>query len=342
MKTGTLTIMMALLVQFTFAQMNLPEMNFFKTDELVELVKRPLLIVEYTEDKIRSKYIEERLQQAKDEKKDELNEYNKFLLASDEAIKTNFLQIVKDNWKHNDLGQIRVITHDEAKAFQKNKETKYCIIMVRSFAEGFRYMGVPKNSQYGTGTVRGLIIQGSEEYGTNADYIGFPLIISSETGHSKADLEITLRILNTHIEQALKATKRFSTSDFVEQQISQNCEMKKDLKLQMNDDFLKDITPDEASALWPGKVNIEPSSSFLSTYDSTSDDAFTLFIETGHMSSSGISALTTMKAKTTIYGRIVVQPSTGKILGFSKSKMGKKVGEQNYDSKHFEEIASCK
>jgi hypothetical protein len=342
MKTGTLTIMMALLVQFTFAQMNMPELNFFKTDELTELIKRPLLIVESTEAKIKSNDIQKKLEKAKDEKRDELNAYNEILLESDQVLRTHFLNIVKENWKFNDLSEIRVITPEEAWELRKAKNNQYCLIMLRPFPSTIDIVVMQKKQEPANGSYPGISIQGSENYASVGDQMGFPLIRSTEGAYSKDDVEITVRILNNHVEQALKAPKRLGTSDFVEQQISENCEMKKSLKLQVNDAILNDISPSEVSAVWPGTVNIEPTSSFLSTYTSSSNDAFAVFIVTGHMSSSGVSALTTMNAKTTIYGRMVVQPSTGKILGFSKSKMGKKVGEQDYDSKHFEETASCK
>jgi|GEM_PF-3165049 len=317
-----------------FAQGGVTQMNWLKPEELKALARRPILVVEYSDSQAEISNLKKKLEKAKPDKKTIIQDRIDAHTESDENFRNHFLQIVKDNWKHNKLEDVKVITHEEAKKMVNAKNAKYCLIMLRSFGKSNTYDGTA-----GLGVeMPVMIIQGSESYGKNVECIGFPILYSSESGgYTKADIKITVNILNNYVIAALKAPKKLDTQDFIEGEVAKNCSLKKSVTLHFNSDTFKDATASDVKSAWPGSVEFHSSGEFLEAYTPESEDGFALFIPENIAEGS----IGPIQSSAVMIGRIVVQPSTGEILGIAKSKMGEKVAEMFYKKGHIEDVSGC-
>lgn len=339
MKIRILCLLLLTATQAAFGQLSLQNMNLLKTEELKELAKRPMLVVAYTEGQIRSNHMQADLKRAKGDAKVRKEKMNEDFLASNKMMNDHFESIVKENWQHNDLSKLKTVTFEEARAIAKSKSKKYCLIYLRSEGPDHNYLAM-----HVTGKVNGRVVmpvmtvQGSENFGGAKNCIGFPLMNSMDTrAFSKEDVEITVSILNQHVEAGLKSPKALKTKDFVEEQIAENCSLKRELKLHVNAEFVEGLDEQQIAAAWKGEVEIQPQEAFLRSYSGSSPDAFAILIPTAV--AQGSSSIMTSTAM--VYGRMAVQASTGKILGFSKSKMGQKLAKEFFNEGHFKDIGAC-
>ncbi len=329
------------LAQFSNGQSGIPETNWLKTDELTDLISRPLLVLEYTEAQIRSAQLQKKLGKSKDEKRDRLQEYDNNLKQSDENFKNHYLDIVKENWKFNDVGNVRMVSHEEAYQLLKDKSEKYAILMVRPFGTDFSFLSMQERKAIKGLTIPFMILQGSEKYGSRSSSIGFPFILSSDDrAYSKSDIAITTKVLNHFVEVALKDPKKLKTKEFLEQEILASCDLKQSLPLHMNEEFLKkNVEGSDVDAIWPGKVKTESPSDYLSAFTTNAQDAFAVFIPVTIAQGSALGGM--ISSNSTIYGRLAVQPSTGKILGYGKTRMGEKAAELFFKESHIEDMTEC-
>jgi hypothetical protein len=93
----------------------------------------------------------------------------------------------------------------------------------------------------------------------------------------------------------------------------------------------------QISKAWQGAAEVQSQDVFLQSYSGSSDDAFAILMP---MAVSEAAAGPVSRTST-VYGRIAVQASTGKILGFSKSKTGQKLAKEYFNEGHFTDIAAC-
>ena len=180
--------------------------------------------------------------------------------------------------------------------------------------------------------------QGMENYGQNTNILGFPLIVSQKKwGFDEADITTTIKILNTYANEIKNSDKKITLSDFIEAQVEQNCSLTKELTLHVEESLLKDATSQDVKANWGADVEINNDPNNFEGYTSDSSDAFAVFIPT--QIAEGV--VGPISEQAFIYTRIVVQPSTGNIIGFAKTKMGEKAGELFYKKGHLEDIGTC-
>jgi len=339
MKTRILILSFLVAAQTSFCQLELQNMNLLKFEELANLSKRPLIIVEYTEAQIRSNDLQRSLSKSKGEVLERAQKYNEDLLATDKTMKDHFLSIVKENWKFNDLNAVKVLSFEDARKIAVSKSEEYCYVYLRSFGEEHNYMAMNITGEVnGSVTIPVMVLQGSEHFGSSKNYFGFPLMNSTD-GRAvlKQDIEITLKIMNQYVTDALKNGEQLKTREFVGNQIVENCNLKRDLTLHVNQEFINDLGEEKIAAAWQGKASVQPQAEFISSYSSSSDDAFAILIPMA-VATGSMGPLT---KTSTVYGRLAVQTSTGKILGFSKSKMGQKLAEENFNEGHFTDMGEC-
>jgi hypothetical protein len=339
MKIRLLCLLFLTVTQTTFGQLNIQNMNLLKSEELKELVKRPMLVVEYTEGQIRSNDMDKELSKAKGEAKERKEKINEEYLASNKVMKDNFENAVKENWQLNDLSGLKTVTFEEAREIAKSKSKAYCLIYLRSLGPEHNYLAMHITGKVNGGVVIPVMaIQGSENFGGLTDYVGFPLMNSTDRrSFVKSDIEITVRILNQHVTESLKSEKPLKTKDFVESQIAENCNLKRKLKLHVNAEFVEGLDEQQISKAWQGAAEVQSQDVFLQSYSGSSDDAFAILMP---MAVSEAAAGPVSRTST-VYGRIAVQASTGKILGFSKSKTGQKLAKEYFNEGHFTDIAAC-
>lgn len=339
MKITVLCTLFLTATQVAFGQLNIQNMNLLTLEELKELAKRPMLVVAYTEGQIRSNDLQADLKRAKGDAKERKEKMNEDFLASNKIMNDHFQNIVKENWQHNDLSDLKTVTFEEARAIAKSKSNKYCLIYLRSEGPEHNYLAMHITGKVNGGVVIPVMaMQGSENFGGSKNYIGFPLMNSMDTrAFTKTDIELTVRILNQHVEAALKGPQVLKTKNFVDSQIAENCSMKRALKLHVNAEFVEGLDQQLIASAWQGEVEVQPQDAFLGSYSGVSDDAFAILIPMAAAQGSSGPLTTT----STVYGRIAVQASTGKILGFSKSKMGQKLAKEFFNEGHFKDIGAC-
>ncbi len=319
------------------AQLGAWNTNYFKKEELQNAVKRPLLIVEYNETKAEIAKLEGKLAKAKPDKKAELQEEIDELKLWDKAYSTHMLDVVKQVWKHNDLNNVKVITHDEAKKMRKEKNNKFTLLMLRSFGKSI--------SEYDGTNLEALklelpifIIQPSEEYGKTVNLIGFPMLFVTETSRiSKQSLTTNLLILNRFIDAALAAPKKLDLYDWIKQETAANCKSYGDFKLHFNESALDGDKAIAATKTSSSDVVLESNGEFSESFSSAINDLFAIYYPT-QISETSISIITTQAM---IIGRVIVQPSTGKIFGFAHLKTGEKPGKLYYKAGHVEDVLEC-
>lgn len=338
MKSIYLSLLFFFIASAIFGQGAFPNLTLMKVEELAEMVKRPLLILEYKEALFRSNDVQKKLAKAEGEKLDRLNTYDSELKSTDKVIKENLLAITKDIWKYNNLDGVRVITHDEALEMRKKKNKDYCILMIRSFGNDYSHLDTYRVESVPGAAFTCMVIQESEAYGNNASLVGFPVIYTNDgSAHSKAEIETTMRVLNHLVGETLKEGKGFSTKDYIQSEIVNNCSMKSELKLHVNRDLLKDVEERQIDDAWPGSILLENTQPFVSSISSTQTDAYAVLVPV----SAATGSLGPITSTVLIYGRIAIQPSSGKILGFGKTKMGEKAGERFFKESHFVDMGAC-
>jgi hypothetical protein len=336
MKNTITTLSFLIISLLSSAQGLITNLNYLKAENLPDLSKRDVVVVEYREAVNDNKRLEKKLLKAKGDDATEI----KKRMAENDAVNAQIQEIlissVRNNWEHGDVSNIRSVTIAEVKEMIKTKEANnYAIVFVRSFTKSM--------SMYdGTGIdkieLTALCYQGMEDYGKGIDILGFPLIVSEENwAFTEADLVATTRVLNNYVSE-MKTTKgKLTLAEFLESQAIKNCELKKSTTLHVQGQFLKDATYSDVKQFWPNDVEMAGDANSFEGYVSSSSDAFAVFIPTQIAEGS----IGPFASQALIYTRIVVQPSSGKILGFSKTKMGEKAGELFYKKGHLEDVGSC-
>jgi hypothetical protein len=332
-----LFIFVALVADQASAQLGAWNTNYFKKEELQNAVKRPLLVVEYNEAKAEISKLEQKLAKAKSDKKAELQDEIDELKIWDKEYSSYMLEVVKQVWKHNDLSEVKVITHDEAKKMKKEKNNKFTLLMLRSFGKS--------NSEYDGSNFPGLklelpifVIQPSEDYGRTVNLIGFPLLFVTEKSRiSKQSLTTNLLILNRFVDAALAAPKKLDLYDWIKQETAANCKSYGDFKLHFNESALDGDKAIAATKASSSDVVMESSAEFSQSFSSATNDLFAIYYPT-QISETSISIITTQAM---IIGRVIVQPSTGKIFGFAHIKTGEKPGKLYYKAGHVEDVLEC-
>lgn len=330
MKRISLLIVILLVSLIGTARGTVGNLNYLKPDELKPLLKRPIVLVVYSEATSENEYLAKKAAKAKGEKLAELNERMEINRQRDQMFLSSYERIVRENWKHGKMDDLRIITHAEAKANINNgKGEKYAMVFVRSFTKS---MSIYDGTGIEQIELTALCFQGGEHYGKNTDVIAFPVLVSRNNfDFTETDLTITTRILNRYVELAAKSEKRLAMDDFIDGELKANCAVKKRSVLHFEPDFLKDATASDVKSFWPASVEMAKGDSFYENYHSNAEDAFAVFIPT--QIGEGTQAL--------IYSRLVVQPSTGLILGFARTKMGERAGELFYKTGHLEDIGGC-
>jgi hypothetical protein len=336
MKRICLFIGLNVLGLIALAQGTVTNLNQLKPDELKAIMRREIVVVEYSEADSENASLEKKRAKAKGEKLDELNKRIAINRSTDEMFQQNLERIVRENWKHGKMEKLRVISHEEAKANAKDKSgAKYAMVFVRSFTKSasiYDGTGIEKIE------LSSVCFQGGEFYGRNTDVIAFPMVVSNDEGYvSETDLTTSVRILNRYVELAGKSDKRLAMDDFIDGEVAANCSLKKKSVLHFQPSFLKDATASDVKSNWPASVEMDKGELFYQNYSPIAEDAFAVFIPT----QIGEGSFGPVSTQALIFSRLVVQPSTGLILGFARTKMGERAGELFYKVGHLEDIGSC-
>jgi hypothetical protein len=230
-----------------------------------------------------------------------------------EFFKQRFESVVRENWNHGDVTNIRVMTDEEAHSEFKKKGESYAVLTLRS--------------SYGQDMI---IFQPGERFGTQI-FIGFPMI---ESGHSKeyteADWVTTLRILNNYVTKAMTVKRKYEGRDFIWDEIKENCEMRPKITTHFNSDYMFEVNRTDIEQSWQGPFTVLDNQDFFGKYHRDSEDAFAVFF-----------IFETAFGKEWVPSRIIIQPSTGKIIAFGSFHVIKEESRYQY-SKHFlEGIKLC-
>jgi len=335
MKNICLSVFVSFFGLSAFAQ-GLTQLNWLKPEELRALTKREIVLVNYSEPENENKALQKRADKAKGEKLQELNDRMAVNRNTTDFMEANYARIVTEHWTHGKMDKLRTITHEEAKANVKNKSgSKYALLMLRSFT---KQMSIYDGTGIDKIELVAFTFQGGEDYGKNTELIAFPLLVSKGVGiMTEADLSTTVKILNRYVEMAAKSAKKLDTENFVEDEVTANCSTKKTTKLYFHSGYFKDAGAADVKSGWPSDVETVKDGEFFEAYTPTAEDGFAIFLPANVLEGQ----IAFISTQALLLSRIVVQPSTGKILGYAKTKMGEKAGEMFYKKNHIESVSGC-